>query len=335
MVEPISRRTMIAASATAAATVAIRPTFVLAETSSTTNMETAPSVANAAYYHFGIGDIEATIVSDGQIAFPAHPTYAPDTSEDDVHASMRAYGLIPPEYVLDANGLVLRRGDRTILIDTGWGAFAPGVGRMAETLRAAGIEPSDIDTVVLSHIHPDHVGGLRDAAGELAYPNAQVVLPEADLEQWQEDPDFGAMAVDEGFQAVFIGAAQSVLGLGERLEPVRDGHEVASGIALVAAAGHTKGHSVVRISSGDETFLYAADTFHDPAFDMANPAWRTAFDYDPAAAEVVRRRILDEAASESTTIMGYHMPFPGFGQVNRVGDGYVWRPSRWDVRRMG
>ena len=293
---------------------------------------TEEPASNSPVYRFAIGDIEATVLSDGQIAFPAYPTYAPDPTQAEVHASMQRHGVRPPNYVLDANGLLLRTGSRTILIDTGWGAFAPGVGRMAESLRLAGITPGDVDTVILSHIHPDHVGGLRHEDGSLVYTNAKVIVPEADLAQWRDTPDFGAMTVDEGFQAVFVGSAQSVFDLDDRLERVGDGFEAAPGVTLVAARGHTAGHSVVRITSGEATFLYAADAFHDPAFDIANPSWRTAFDYAPAEAEGARRRILDEAATEGSTIMAYHTPFPGFGYVERVSDGYAWRGGRWNVR---
>ena len=328
----IDRRELITATGAAIALSWIPSTHGLAQIAAepSTRMDPTP-MTNAATYHFAIGDIDATVVSDGQIAFPAYPTYAPDQTESEIHHAMRSHGLTPPDYVLDANALVLRTAERTVLIDTGWGPFAPGVGRTADNLRRIGVDPSAIDIIVLSHIHPDHVGGLRTAEGELVYPHAQVFVPEADLSQWRDVPDFGAMTVDENFRPVFVSAARSVLTLGDRLEPARDGMEVAPGVALVEAPGHTRGHSVVRVTSGDASFLYAADAFHDPAFDLAHPGWRTAFDYDPSEAATSRRRLLDEAAAESSVMMAYHMPFPSIGQVERSDSGYRWHGARWDL----
>lgn len=292
--------------------------------------KTASAHRNASIYQFQIGgDIKATVISDGQIAFPAYPAYAPGQTEGEVHASMRANGLEPPNYLLDANSLLLDTGTRKILIDTGWGPFAPEVGHLANNLRLAGIRPNDIDTIVLSHIHPDHVGGLRDANGQIQFPNAEVIVSEQELPQWENGAGFGEMMVDEAFKPVFRSAAQSVASLGDRLLVAQDSYEIASGITFLLAPGHTRGHSLVRVSSGSDTFLYAADAFHDQAFDVSNPSWRTAYDYNASLAEQSRRSILEEAASESETIMAYHLPFPGLGTVLRDRQGYRFLPSRW------
>ena len=289
------------------------------------------ALTNAATYEFAVGDVRAVVISDGQIAFPAWPTYAPDVPEAAVSAAMRRRFLSPPGYRLDANALLLDFGRRRVLIDTGWGAFAPQVGHLAATLPRAGVTPADIDLIVLSHIHPDHVGGLVGEDGAPAYPNAEVVVAGAEIDQWRDGPQFGAMTVDDGFRPVFAAAADTVLGLGDRLRPIAGAHEIAAGLSLVPLPGHTRGHSGVRVTSGGETLIYAADTFHDQAFDLDHPSWRTAFDHDPPRAAASRRGLLDAAAADRALLMAYHMPFPGLGHVTRTATGYAWTPERWQL----
>ena len=184
---------------------------------------------------------------------------------------MRQHFLEPPGYRLDANALLIETAGRTVLVDAGWGAFAPEVGRLPANLRAAGIDLASVDMVVLMHIHPNHVGGLRDAEGAPIYPNAEVVVAEAELAQWRRGPDFGAMAVDEGFWPVFAAAAEGVLALGDRLRPVGP----ARGVRPRPGAGpgprsHARALGAP-LTSGGASLLCAADAFHDPAFDVAHP----------------------------------------------------------------
>lgn len=286
-------------------------------------------LSNAPTYQFTIGDIRATAISDGQITFPAWPTYAPDVAEPVVHDAMRRNGLVPPDYRLDANALLIETGDRRLLIDAGWGAFDPAVGGLPAALRSIGADPLDIDMVVLSHIHLDHVGGLAAPDGAPVFARADIVVAEEELAQWRQGPDFGAMTVDEGFKPVFAAAAETVFDQGARLRSVNHGEEIAPGVSLFAAPGHTRGHSGVRIASGDEELLYVADCFHDQAFDLAHPDWRTVFDYDPTRAAETRRALLDRAAVDGALLMAFHMPFPGLGRVAASDVGYFWTPARW------
>ncbi len=278
------------------------------------------------------GAMRLTVLSDGQMGFPAWPAYAPDASEAAVHAAMRREGLAPPTYRLDANAVLIETGGRRLLVDTGWGGFDPAVGRLPARLAAAGIAPATIDTVVLTHIHPDHVGGLLDAEGRPAFPAAEIVVAEEELAQWRAR-DFGAMRIGEGFRPVFETAAARVLGLADRLRPVAGGATLAAGVRALALPGHTAGHMGLRLGpeAGEGAIVLAGDAVHDPAFDLAEPGWATVFDHDPARAEATRRGLLAEAASSGARLLGYHMPFPGIGRVAPAGRGWRWIPERWRV----
>lgn len=322
----LSRRAALAGGGTLAAA-ATGPRLLAQE-----GVRTAAQESNSGVYRFAIGALRLTALSDGQAAFPAWPAYAPDAEEAAVHAAMRRHGLQPPDYLLDANALLIEAGDLRILVDVGWGPFASTVGGLSRRLRRIGQAPEAIDLVVLSHLHPDHVGGLADAAGAPAFPNAQILVSSEELAQWRGAPDFGAMRVAEDFRPVFLAAAELVFAQGARLTAISGQEEIAPGVRLTPLPGHTRGHVGLRLASEDDALIYAADAFHDPAFDLDHPDWATIFDHDPARAAATRRALLDQAAADQTLLMAYHTPFPGLGRVVKSGERYRWTPMRWRLR---
>ncbi|MGF1502253.1 MAG: MBL fold metallo-hydrolase [Paracoccaceae bacterium] len=294
--------------------------------------EEDPAVAgNAALYRTRVGAIRVTVLSDGQIEFPAWPAYAPDATQAEVAAALRRRHLSPPNYRLDLNAVLIETAAGRVLLDTGWAGFAPGLGRLDRGLRAAGLAPGDIDLVVLTHLHPDHVGGLSEPDGTAAFERAEILVAAPELAQWQAGPDFGAMRIDARLRPVFEAAAATVTALGSQLRAVGPAEEILPGLTLWALPGHTRGHSGLEIASDGERLVCAGDTFHDQAFDLDQPGWATAFDYDPHQAEATRRRLLDAASSDGTRLLAYHMPFPGLGRVARAGEGYLWTPERWQL----
>lgn len=198
---------------------------------------------------------------------------------------------------------------------------------MMENLRAAGIDPARVTHVVISHFHGDHISGLTDAQGAAAYPNAEVVVPEAEWKFW----------ADEGNQARsperqrpnFANTRRRFAPYEGRIRQVGDGAEAVPGVRAVAAHGHTPGHTCYHIADGDAHMMFLADTTHRPELIARRPGFHTIFDFDPAAAEASRRRMLDRVSAERMRVTGFHFPFPATGHVAKAGDGYRFVPADW------
>lgn len=288
--------------------------------------------ANTAIYRFKIGEFDAVSVSDGQVAFPAYPTYAPNATKEAVEQSLRENFMPVDLYTLNINALFVHTSRNKVLFDTGAGQeLGARLGRLATNLKIAGVEAEQIDTVVISHGHPDHIGGLVTGDGLLQFPNAQHFIAEAEWNFWTaEQLNFGGMQIDNDFKQVFVSAARTHLRpLTKSVTLFGPGRELVPGIHAIAAPGHTPGHCAILVSSGNAQLLNAADTFHNQAFDLDHPDWATAFDLDPAQAHATRLRLLDQASADRTLLMAYHMPFPGLGHVRIKNGRYDWVATPW------
>ena len=192
---------------------------------------------------------------------------------------------------------------------------------------AAGIDSKAVDQIVISHFHPDHINGIKDKDNALLFPNAEIMVPEPEWTYWMSDANMDAAEPDlkltfRNQRRIFSDIAAQVT----RFEP---GKEVAPGVETLAAAGHTPGHTVFAIHSGNESLLVLGDTAQHPAVFARHPDWQAAFDIDGAEAVATRKRIFDRAAADRMLVTGYHFPFPACGHLIKTATGYEHVPVEW------
>jgi glyoxylase-like metal-dependent hydrolase (beta-lactamase superfamily II) len=275
-------------------------------------------------HHRHVGDVVVTALNDGVLEASFNWLTHIDPAEPPaLHAA--SFRAIPPR--ITVNAFLLHLGERLVLVDSGCGgAMGPSLGRLSENLAAMGVAPAAIDAVLLTHLHPDHVGGLVDAAGKALLPNAELVVHEAEPPFWQDDTVL-AQASEEN--RGFIQLARTVLAAYRgRVRTIASG-EVLPGITAVPEPGHTPGHTGWLIASGADSLLIWGDIVHMPGVQFARPGAGMGFDIDGAQAIATRQRIMDMAATDRLLVAGMHLDFPAFGHLARAGDGYAFIPEVW------
>jgi len=292
-----------------------------------------------AWHRFRIGAFEATVISDGALPL-GDPTQAfRGASPAEITAMLRNAFLAPNAATLEQNALVVNTGRHLVLFDTGMGdsmgaasrMFGPTMGRLLRNMRAAGIDPAQIGVVCATHAHCDHICALVDANGNRNFPNAQVAISEADLRFWTDD----ANKRGPDFMVPFIyGAKKNLSAYRDRMIMLRDGGEVVPGVTAMAAPGHTVGHHVFAIASGDQIVVNTGDLAHHQVLLLRRPGLEFSFDSDPRQSAQTRTRMLDRFATDRHAILSYHFPWPGLGHVAREGEGYGWHPAAMNVTAL-
>lgn len=277
-------------------------------------------------YRRKLGDLEITALLDGYVPLGAQSFAGPEPTT--VRQLIAGAGL-DESLPTSVNAFVVNSKDRTYLVDTGsgaWNAMGNTMGRAESNLRAAGIEPTQIDAIILTHAHPDHHEGLLTAEKTARFPNAELIIHEAEHAFWHDD---GILSQAPAEVKPFFASARGALApYASRTRKVKAG-EVAPGLTLEHAPGHTPGHSILRLSSGNQQLLLVGDSIHNVVLQTVQPEITFTFDADAKQAVASRRRVLDMAAADKLVISGAHIPFPGFGKVSKDGNGYRFATAEW------
>jgi glyoxylase-like metal-dependent hydrolase (beta-lactamase superfamily II) len=288
-------------------------------------MNAQPAAQIPGVYHRKIGDIVVTTISDGYLDGTLDVMRNVDLDK----AKQILTEAFRPARRTSVNTFLVHSKGRTAIIDTGSGNYMqPSAGFVQRNLVAAGIDPKSIDTVLLTHMHPDHSAGLTDMTnGQLLFPNAELVMHENELPHWFDD---GAMAkADERSAKLFFQAGrEQVAPYKNRTRLFREG-EVFPGVTAVPSPGHTPGHTAYLIASGNDQLMIWGDTVHVPEVQTAFPEAGMAFDTDLAAAAASRKRMFDRVSADGVLIAGMHLHFPAFSRLARRGDAYALYPEAW------
>ncbi|MET3912650.1 glyoxylase-like metal-dependent hydrolase (beta-lactamase superfamily II) [Bradyrhizobium sp. S3.3.6] len=283
-------------------------------------------------YAVRIGEIDVLVVSDGVLPLPT--TMLAHNADPAVRAAWLDGMFLPPDaFDWALNAVMVRSGDKTILIDAGLGSdpdlHLPRAGQLIKRLEAAGIDLASVTDLVLTHMHMDHVGGLLvDGVKQRLRKDLRIHVAAAELKFW-EAPDFTHTNMPQGFpDALRAAAKRFAKEYGSQIRPFVDEHEVAPGVVVRRTGGHTPGHSVVRVASGGDALTFAGDAVFAVGFEQ--PEWHNGFEHDPEEAARVRIRLLREIAKTGELLVATHMPFPSVGHVAVAGDAFRWVPVFWD-----
>ncbi len=276
-------------------------------------------------FRFKLGRFECLVVLDGIHTYssPAKNWFTNAPSEALAEA-LGQYDIDPEDWEYDSPypSLVVNTGENLVLVDTGAGSFFPTTGKLLHNLESATISPEDIDTVILTHGHPDHIGGAIDANGNLAFPNSRYVTSNDEFDFWtSEDVED---KIPERHRWFVPSVRHFFEQMRSKLDLIGEHEEIVPGISAVAAPGHTPGHIAVSVDSKGKRFLHLSDIAAHPVH-FEHPDWQMN-EIDPERAVISRRLVLDRAAKDKALVHVFHFPFPGLGHVIEFDDAWQWKP---------
>ena len=300
-----TRRTLLAATAAAVAARAL-PAFA------------------AAPHSFKHGAFDVTVVSDGHLVLPIS-FLAANAPPDERAALLKAAGQTGDQYQSPTNVTLIRSGSDLILVDMGSGdRFMPTAGKLWDNLKTAGIDKGTITKVIFTHGHPDHLWGAVDELDDLVTPDATFYVSAREWDFWNGDDAMRGLPAE---RAGFVtGARRNYAAIKGKVKMVKPGDDVVSGLSVVDTPGHTQGHVSLALAGGDG-LIVGGDTLTHPLISFEHPEWRPAADHVPDQAADTRRKLLDRLVADKSKLIGFHLPYPGVGTVERKGNAWRFVPA--------
>jgi glyoxylase-like metal-dependent hydrolase (beta-lactamase superfamily II) len=312
--------------------IALTSTAAISGFQPTTAIAAAPMVKTTApgFYRITLGDFEITALSDGTADLPVDQLLHQDPTKTKLALSA-AFLATPVE--TSVNVYLINTGKKLILIDAGAGAlFGPTLGKLLANLEASGYKATDIDEIYLTHMHPDHVGGLMKD-GKFAFPNATVRADLQESNYWLSKENLEK--APEGNKGFFQGASVSLQPYvdANRFKSFKGNTTLTTGITSYSSAGHTEGHTSFVVESKGKKLFIVGDLIHVPAVQLKNPEVTIGFDTTPNAAIGARKNVFDLVAREGDLVAAGHIQFPGLGHLRKAGKSYEWVPTNYTQPR--
>jgi glyoxylase-like metal-dependent hydrolase (beta-lactamase superfamily II) len=314
----LSRRSLLTGAALAAGALALPARAA----------EPPASVQGPGVYRYKLGDIQLTALYDGTWFLPIDDKFVRNANVAEVNRALADAFLAPSVLPISFTALLVNTSGKLILIDTGTaGQITDTAGSMLANLAVAGVSPSAIDTILISHFHPDHIDGLKTKDGDKVFANADIWVPEPEWVYWMDDAHMAGTS--KSVHGYFLNARRIFGDIAKEVRQFKPGAEVAPGIVSIAAFGHTPGHTAFAIHSGDQSLLVMSDTVRNPYLFARHPDWQPIFDMDGPLAAKSRRTMLDRAAADRMLVEAFHFPFPACGHMVKRGTGYELVPAEW------
>jgi glyoxylase-like metal-dependent hydrolase (beta-lactamase superfamily II) len=272
---------------------------------------------------YKVGDIEVFSLHEGGIERVLDANFIKNAQLDDVKKALTASGIGPDKFENPFTVTAIRTGGKVVLFDTGFGGNGPAtVGKLADNMKAAGLDPASVSTVIISHFHADHISGLwvKETNAQV-FPNAEIMMPEIEYKFWT-DPE----RVEKVPEANRPGVKriQSTFPTWKNIKQFADGAELVPGVRAIATPGHTVGHTSFLVASGGQQLFIQGDVTGIHQLFVRNPGWFSMFDADGPKAEATRRALFDRVIAEKAMIAGYHFGFPNVGTLSKDGNGYAF-----------
>lgn len=278
-------------------------------------------------YRVKLGQFEITTIYDGAIQLDGpHPIFGENQPVEAVKAFAEQNFLPPDKMEISFTPVIVNTSKEVVIFDAGNGAGRrPNAGKLAATLGQAGLKPEDIDVVVITHCHPDHIGGIMED-GKPLFPNARYVIGDMEYNFWSKEERLSG-PTERAAKLV----QSNVVPVAEKTTFLKPDGEIVSGIRAVNAFGHTPGMLVYHIESDGRRLLVMADVTNHYVMSLMKPEWHVRFDMDKDAAIATRKRVLDMLATDRFPVTGYHMPFPAVGYIEKTGDSYRWVQASYQL----